>query len=54
MTETPQFGILKSLKEPLRGLTRWGSQLSQSAELTAYVFRDIKICGGHHAIKKEC
>ena len=32
-TETPHFGILKSPKEPLRGLTARGSQLSQSAEL---------------------
>jgi len=31
MTETPQFDILKTLKEPLRGLKLWGSQLSHSA-----------------------
>ncbi len=31
MTETPQFGILKVVKERLCGLTRQGSRLSHSA-----------------------
>lgn len=31
-TETPQFGTLKVLEEPLHGLNLWGSRLSQSAK----------------------
>ena len=39
MTETPQCDILKTLKEALRGLTRQGSRLSQSAFRQAQGFK---------------